>query len=368
MSILNRTAPRKVARRGRMAPFAKNPGGAGRKIAVTSSEEAAEDLLKKQLDVNDKVNESPEEVKAQVEEYKNLTATQQQQLASLYGLKYENWATADVERFAKHRDVFAEKLKSGFYDEEAGNGGYEAFLKDLEGFGNTYDKYAQAGSSDVINQRTVLESAITDGFSDNNFELTDDVESLKEKDRIFNMGGVDPEGQEFNEQTMQWEGYYLDMQGNRMRDEETQKLVFGPILDAPTRGKRELYSPSLTERGGMDPSDVAVRFIKPLFSKVNPITGAGADLETTLREVKEQLVKIMSDVESMSPADPMRNAVKTAVDNFNEGVPNGGSIPMDQATGITNYADLVIEELRQMYNNKEVATRELYDPYNPSND
>ena len=361
MSILDRTSPRKVARRGRMAPFAKNRGGAGRKIAVTSSEEAAEDLLKKQLDVNDKVNESPEEVKAQVEEYRNLTATQQQQLASLYGLKYENWATADVERFAKHRDVFAEKLKSGFYDEEAGNGGYEAFLKDLEGFGNTYDKYAQAGSSDVINQRTVLESAITDGFSDNNFELTDNVESLKEKDRIFNMGGVDSEGQEFNEQTMQWEGYYLDMQGNRMTGEDG-KPIFGPILDAPTRGKRELYSPSLTERGGMDPADVALGFIQPLFAKVNPLQGGGVDLESTLQGIRDQLTKTMSDVESMSPSDPMRNAVKTAVDEFE------GSTPIEGATAITMYVDKVIEQLRQMYNNKEVATRELYDPYNPSND
>ena len=216
MSILDRTTPRKVVKRGRMAPFAKNAGGSGRMIATQTSQETAEDLLEKQLQVNDKVNESPEEVKAQVEEYKNLTATQQRQLASLYGLKYENWATADVERFAKHRDVFADKLTSGFYDEEAGNGGYEAFLKDLEAFNNTYDKYAQAGSSDVINQRTVLETAITDGFSDNNFELTDDVNSLKEKDRIFNLGGVDSEGQVFNEQTMQWEGFYLDMQGNRM--------------------------------------------------------------------------------------------------------------------------------------------------------
>lgn len=361
MSILDRTTPRKVVKRGRMAPFAKNAGGEGRMIATQTSQEAAEDLLEKQLQVNDKVNESPEEVKAQVEEYKNLTATQQQQLASLYGLKYDNWATADVERFAKHRDVFADKLKSGFYDEEAGNGGYEAFLKDLEAFGNTYDKYAQAASSDVINQRTVLESAITDGFSDNNFELTDDVNSLKEKDRIFNLGGVDSEGQVFNEQTMQWEGFYLDMQGNRMLGEDG-KPVFGPILDAPTRGKRELYSPSLTERGGMDPADVALGFIQPLFAKVNPLQGGGADLESTLQGIREQLVKTMGDVESMSPADPMRNAVKTAVDEFE------GSTPIEGATAITMYVDKVIEQLRQMYNNKEVATRELYDPYNPSND
>lgn len=331
-------------------------------IAVKSSEETAEELLEKQLQVNNKVNESPEEVKAQVEEYKNLTATQQRQLASLYGLKYDDWATADVERFAKHRDVFADKLKSGFYDEEAGNGGYETFLKDLEAFNNTYDKYAQAGSTDVINQRTVLEAAITDGFSDNNFELTDDVESLKEKDRIFNLGGVDTEGQVFNEQTMQWEGFYLDLQGNKIIDEKTGKPLFGPILDAPTRGKRELYSPSLTERGGMDPADVALGFIQPLFAKVNPLQGGGVDLESTLQGIREQLIKTMGDVESMSPADPMRNAVKTAVDEFE------GSTPIEGATAITMYVDKVIEQLRQMYNNKEVATRELYDPYNPSND
>jgi hypothetical protein len=333
-------------------------------IAVQGAQQAnqrtAQQQLEDQLAVNDKRSESQDEVRAQVEEQKNLSAAQKEQLSSLYGLKYDNWATADVERFAKHRDVFAEKLQAGFYDEEAGNGGYAQFLKDLEGFENTYDKYAQAGSSDVINQRAVLESAITDGFSDNNFELTDDVASLREKDKIFNMGGVDTEGQTFNEQTMQWEGFYLDMQGNRMLDEEG-KPVFGPILSAPTRGKRELYAPSLTERGGMEPSDVALKFIQPLFTKVNPLMGAGADLDGTLQEVKEQLVKIMSDVESMSPSDPMRNAVKTAVDNFE------GSIPMEGATALTEYADLVVEELRKMYNNKEVATRELYDPNNPSN-
>ena len=70
----------------------------------------------------------------------------------------------------------------------------------------------------------------------------------------------------------------------------------------------------------------------------------------------------MSDVESMSPADPMRNAVKTAVDEFQLPYTYRGS------TAITMYVDKVIEQLRQMYNNKEVATRELYDPYNPSND
>jgi len=364
MSILERTTPRSVAKRGRMAPFAKNPGGGGRMIAVEgaqqASEQTAEQQLEDQLGVNDKANKSPEEVRAQVEQHKNLNATRQQQMASLYGLKYDNWAESDVERFAKHRDVFAQKLKSGFYDEESGNGGYEQFLADLEVFGATYDSYSQAGSSDVINQRSALESAITDGFSDNNFELTDDVESLKEKDRIFNMGGVDTEGQQFNEQTMQWEGYYLDLQGNRMLREDG-KPVFGPILDAPTRGKRELYSPSLTERGGMDPSDVAMGFIQPLFAKVNPLSGGGVDLESTLNTIREQLVKTMSDVESMSPADPMRNAVKTAVDEFE------GSTPIEGATAITMYVDKVVEQLREMYNNKEVANRELYDPYNPRN-
>lgn len=362
MDILDRTSPQKVVKRGRMSAAVKNPGGGGRMIAVESAdpEKKKQEELDRQIAVNDKVSQSPEEVKAQVEEHRNLTAAQQQQLASLYGLKYENWATADVERFAKHRDVFAEKLKSGFYDEEAGNGGYTKFLEDLEQFGNTYDKYSQAGSSDVVNQRAALESAITDGFSDNNFELTDDVASLKEKDRIFNMGGVDSEGQVFNEQTMQWEGYYLDMQGNRMLGEDG-KPVFGPILDAPTRGKRELYSPSLTERGGMDPADVAQGFIQPLFAKVNPLSGGGADLESTLENIREQLVKTMSDVESMSPADPMRNAVKTAVDEFE------GSTPIEGATAITMYVDKVIESLREMYSNKEVANRELYDPYNPRN-
>tara|TARA_Y100000114_G_scaffold156006_1_gene181692 strand:- start:1079 stop:2122 length:1044 start_codon:yes stop_codon:yes gene_type:complete len=346
MSILDTTSPRSVARDPR--PGAGVMGGFGRGQRFSPD-------LSRQVRTNQDFSNTAAEKALELQRQNQKREAQNEQLSNLYGLKYENWAEADVDRFAKHRDVFADKVKEGYYDEEAGNGGYSKFLEDLESFNLTYDKYSEAGGAMVVAQRSNLQSAITNGLDDNNFVLNDDVDSLAEKDRVFDLGGVDTEGQVFNEETMQWEGYYTDLQGNRII--EDGKEAFGPVLEAPTRGDRALYMPSLSERGGMDPSDVAALYIDGLFSKVNPIQGAGGDLEQTLSLIRSSLIEKMNGVDGLQPADPHRNAVKTANDEF------GDREPVGDVNAYTEYADKVMEQLRLMYNNKTEAV----DPYNPAN-
>ena len=351
MSILDTTSPRSVARDPQSRGL--GAGGMGRGMV---GQQAAMNPMMNQRRTNDNFAETQAEKALELQRQNVKRQQKNQQLANLYGLKYDNWAEADVERFAKHRDVFSDKVQNGYYDEEAGNGGYARFLEDLEGFGSTYDKYAQAGDKTVIAQRTNLQNAIENGMDDNNFVLTDDVSSLAEKDRIFDMGGVDTDGQVFNEETMQWEGYYVDLEGDRIPGEDGESQ-FGPILDSPTRGDRGLYAPSLEERGGMAPSDVAALYIDALFSKVNPIQGAGGDLEETLTMIEDQLISKMEGVDDLGPADPHRNALKTAEDEFGDRE-NVGTV-----NALSEYAKKVKEQLRLMYTNKTEAV----DPYNPAN-
>ena len=355
MSILDTTSPRSVVRDPQSRGL--GAGGMGRGMV---GQRAAMNPMTSQRRTNDNFAETQAEKALELQRQNAKRQQKNEQLSNLYGLKYDDWAEADVERFAKHRDVFSDKVQNGYYDEEAGNGGYSRFLEDLEGFGLTYDKYAQAGDKTVIAQRTNLQNAIENGMNDNNFVLTDDVSSLAEKDRIFDLGGVDTDGQVFNEETMQWEGYYVDFEGNRITGEDGEPQ-FGPILDSPTRGDRGLYAPSLEERGGMAPSDVATLYIDGLFSKVNPIQGAGGDLEETLIMIKDQLVSKMEGVNDLGPAAPHRNALKTAEDEF-EGREN-----VVDVNALSEYADKVVQQLRLMYSNKEQGIRELYDPNNPAN-
>lgn len=276
----------------------------------------------------------------------------EQQLQSTYGFAFSNWAADDVERFAEHRDLVTEQIRNGYYDEESGNGGYVKFLQHLEGLNNAHDSFTP--SEAMITQRQNLQQAILEGQAhyDNNFELVDDFDTFTQKNSVFNTGGVS--NVEFDPLTMQHVGTYLDMEGNPIIGEDGQETR-GPVSGAPTRNSRELFFPTLKERGGMDPSDIANKFSEGVYQKVyGGPGGSGGDIDEALGLISVQLIEQLSDVESLPPDSPYRNALVTANNEFE------GQESQPGYNAITVYVKKVVDKIKEMVENKSGHSDEMY--------
>ena len=352
--ILSRSAPTRVVRSGGTA--------SGRGDSQTYNP------FQSQRDINDQYRNT--QLPNDFSQLNKEREREEKQLQTIHGFTYENWAKSDVDRFSEHRDVLSERVTGGYYDEESGNGGYSKFLQDLEGLNNSYDSFTP--SEAMIQQRSDLQQSILEGGGnyDNNFELVDTYETFAQKEGIFDTGGV--KNVEFDSQTMQHVGTYIDMEGNPILGEDG-KEIRGPIGEAPMRGSRELFFPTLKERGGMDPSDIAATFSESVYQKVYAGPGgAGADLDKTLEQVRSQIIEKLSNIDSLPPNDPYRNALVTANNQFGDRNAIEPAEGVEAQNSITEYADKVVQSVREMTENKSQHSDEMFwndqtGDLNPSN-
>ena len=292
--------------------------------------------VQQQMDLNSGFRDTQRGQDLMVEREKRLRT--EERLRNLYQFSFDNWRESDVEKFAYHRDILASRIQAGFYDEENGNGGYNKFLKDLQGLSDAYESFVPTESQ--LSQIEDLETMITTGKSPYvGYDVTNDMDDLQGRRDLHNSGLIEEGSEYFNEETMQWEGKWLDLDGNVVGE--------GPIVENPFRDSQELWMPSLKAVEGVSVQDMAGQFAGLVLNKIRV---AGVTEEAALDQVKAELIEQMTNVSKLEEEDAtfatdgqeglMRQALVTAKENF------VGQVRGTGVNEITFYVDAVMDMIK----------------------
>ena len=292
--------------------------------------------VQQQMDLNSGFRDTQRGEDLMVEREKRLRT--EERLRNLYQFSFDNWRESDVEKFAYHRDILASRIQAGFYDEENGNGGYNKFLKDLQGLSDAYESFVPTESQ--LGQIEDLETMVTTGKSPYmGYDVTTGMEDLQNRRDLHNSGLIEEGSEYFNEETMQWEGKWLDLDGNVVGE--------GPIVDNPFRNSQELWMPSLKAVEGVSVEDMAGRFAGLVLNKIRV---AGVTEDAALDQVKAEIIEQMSNVLKLEEEDAtfatdgqeglMRQALVTAEKEY-------GDQPVGEGVNkITLYVDAVMDMIK----------------------
>ena len=292
--------------------------------------------VQQQMDLNSGFRDTQRGQDLMVEREKRLRT--EERLRNLYQFSFENWRESDVEKFGYHRDILASRIQAGFYDEENGNGGYNKFLKDLQGLSDAYESFVPTESQ--LSQIEDLETMVTTGKSPYmGYDVTNDMDDLQGRRDLHNSGLIEEGSEYFNEETMQWEGTWLDLDGNVVGE--------GPIVENPFRNSQELWMPSLKAVEGVSVEDMSGYYVSAVLEKIRK---GGFTEEAALDQLKAELIDKMSNVLQMEQEDTtfatdgqeglMRQALVTAEELF------GQEAEMEGVNKITRYVEEVIEMIK----------------------
>ena len=299
--------------------------------------------LQQQMDLNSEFRDTQRGQDLMVEREKRLRT--EERLRNLYQFSFDNWRESDVEKFAYHRDILASRIQAGFYDEENGNGGYNKFLKDLQGLSDAYESFVPTESQ--LGQIEDLETMVTTGKSPYmGYDVTTNMEDLQDRRDLHNSGLIQEGSEYFNEETMQWEGTWLDLDGNVVTGQDGQPMK-GPIVDNPFRDSQELWMPSLKAVEGVSVEDMAGYYASAILQKIR---NQGFTEDAALDQLKAELIEQMENVSEMEKQNTtfatdgqeglMRQALVTAEELYGQEAEMGG------VTKITRYVEDIIEMIK----------------------
>ena len=265
------------------------------------------DIVNEQLNIVQQQQQSrfAQELRAQKDQRKVLDAQQKQTL----GFDVSKLSDIDKEVFAAKRDWLSDRINSFYY---TGSKRGE-FINDVNDLSNRFEEL-EYHQNNIATEKETLESYVsgTKQWTDKNLRLGDDVNSLNYKNSQWNNSGIDPNSLEIDPATGDAYGYYVDINGTRLKDESGADQ-FGPVQLSPTRGSKEYFSPTVTPYDNLFPAT----YCKPFASTATRIK-KNDEHYPTLDEKKAALRKYVTLDASNNPS-----AVATARTQFSENYGEG---------------------------------------------
>ena len=171
-------------------------------------------------------------------EQRKVQDAQQEQLL---GFDPSNFSEVDRQVFAAKKDWLSNRI-NGFYYTGANR---TEFVNDVQSLNALYEGL-ENHHKNTKTEREALEGYVsgTKQWTDKTMKLGDTKESLDYKVAQWNTSGVDPNSIEFDANGDAY-GYYTDINGMRMQDENGADM-FGLVAEAPTRGSKEYFSPTIS--------------------------------------------------------------------------------------------------------------------------
>lgn len=260
------------------------------------------DVVNEQLNIVQQQQQSrfAQELRAQKDQRKVLDAQQKQ----LLGFDVSKFSDIDKEVFAAKRDWLADRINNYYY---TGSKRGE-FINDVNDLSNRFEEL-EYHQNNTATEKEALEAYVsgTKKWTDKTLRLGDDVNSLNYKNSQWNNSGIDPNSLEIDPATGDAFGYYVDINGTRLKDESGADQ-FGPVQLSPTRGSKEYFSPTVAPYENLFPGE---------FSKKH--AGGATRLKrntTDYANVDEKRADLRGWVTADVLNDP--SAVATARKQFNE--------------------------------------------------
>ena len=171
-------------------------------------------------------------------EQRKVQDAQQQELL---GFDPSNFSEVDRQVFAAKKDWLSSRINGFYY---TGSNRSE-FVNDVQALSNLYEGLDNHHKN-TKTERETLEGYVsgTKQWTDKTMKLGDTKESLDYKVSQWNTSGVDPNSIEFDANGDAY-GYYTDINGMRMQGEDGADM-FGLVAEAPTRGSKEYFSPTVS--------------------------------------------------------------------------------------------------------------------------
>ena len=181
------------------------------------------------------------------EQRKILDAQQKQ----LLGFDVSKFSDVDTQVFAAKRDWVADRINNFYY---TGSNRSE-FVNDVTTLKTTYETLEQHHLN-TSKERDTLEGYVsgTQPWTDKVMQLGDNKESLDYKVQQWNNSGVDPGSIEIDPETGDAYAYYVDINGTRMQGEDG-KDMYGLVSQAPTRGSKEYFAPTVSPYANLLPGE-----------------------------------------------------------------------------------------------------------------
>jgi len=197
------------------------------------------DVVNEQLNIVQQQQQAglAQQLRAQKDQQKVLDAQQKK----LLGFDVSNFSDVDKEVFAAKRDWLADRINNFYYT--GSNRG--EFVNDVNTLSGRYDELEQHYNN-ISTEREALEGYVsgTKKWTDKNLRLADDINSLNYKNSQWDNSGIDPESLEIDPATGDAYGFYVDINGMRLKDDNGVDQ-FGPVQGSPTRGSKEYFSPTV---------------------------------------------------------------------------------------------------------------------------
>lgn len=260
------------------------------------------DVVNEQLNIVQQQQQSrfAQELRAQKDQRKVLDAQQKQ----LLGFDVSKFSDIDKEVFAAKRDWLADRINNYYY---TGSQRGE-FINDVNDLSNRFEEL-EYHQNNTATEKETLESYVsgTKKWTDKTLRLGDDVNSLNYKNSQWNNSGIDPNSLEIDPATGDAFGYYVDINGTRLKDESGADQ-FGPVQLSPTRGSKEYFSPTVAPYDNLFPG----AFSKDFAAGANRLKRNTTDY-TSLDEKKAELRGWVTAASLNNPS-----VVATARTQFNE--------------------------------------------------
>ena len=211
------------------------------------------DVVNEQLNIVQQQQQAglAQQLRAQKDQQKVLDAQQKK----LLGFDVSNFSDVDKEVFAAKRDWLADRINNFYYT--GSNRG--EFVNDVNTLSGRYDEL-EHHYNNISTEREALEGYVsgTKKWTDKNLRLADDINSLNYKNSQWDNSGIDPESLEIDPATGDAYGFYVDINGTRLKDDNGVDQ-FGPVQGSPTRGSKEYFSPTVTPYENLFPGEFSKR-------------------------------------------------------------------------------------------------------------
>ena len=211
------------------------------------------DVVNEQLNIVQQQQQAglAQQMRAQKDQQKVLDAQQKK----LLGFDVSNFSDVDKEVFAAKRDWLADRINNFYYT--GSNRG--EFVNDVNTLSGRYDEL-EHHYNNISTEREALEGYVsgTKKWTDKNLRLADDINSLNYKNSQWDNSGIDPESLEIDPATGDAYGFYVDINGTRLKDDNGVDQ-FGPVQGSPTRGSKEYFSPTVTPYENLFPGEFSKR-------------------------------------------------------------------------------------------------------------
>ena len=181
-------------------------------------------------------------------EQRKMQDAQQKQLL---GFDVSKFSDVDTQVFAAKRDWLADRINNFYY---TGSNRSE-FVNDVTALKTTFETLEQHHTN-TNKERDTLEGYVsgTQPWTDKVMQLGDNKESLDYKVQQWNNSGVEPDSIEIDPNTGDAYGYYVDINGTRMQGEDG-KDMYGLVSQAPTRGSKEYFAPTVSPYANLLPGE-----------------------------------------------------------------------------------------------------------------